>query len=68
MISDNYSGDPYMPRDLNAAGVTVLVGVLLLAAIGGLIYIGGPSDLSVATNDSRPPITQQPSARGSSLE
>ena len=55
---DPYSNEP--PRDLdeNSAGVMILVGALLFAAMGGFIYLfAGPSVLNVATNDVRPAIT-----------
>ncbi|MGE3987541.1 hypothetical protein [Pseudorhodoplanes sp.] len=54
------------PRDANraSASVAILLGALLLAAIGSFIYFyAGPGE-NVATNDIRPPITQ-PSTTGS---
>ncbi|HWV52271.1 hypothetical protein [Pseudorhodoplanes sp.] len=60
--------DPYRDsRDIESggSGATILLGALLLAAIGGFIYFYAmPGDQSVATNDMRPPITQ-PSTTGS---
>ncbi|HWV41245.1 hypothetical protein [Pseudorhodoplanes sp.] len=60
---------PYRhPRDLDrssGSGAAILLGALLLAAIGGFIYFySTPTDQSVVTNDIRPPITQ-PSTTGS---
>jgi hypothetical protein len=55
----------YRNEDRAAAGAAILLGALLLAAIGGFIYFySGTSDRSIATNDLRPPITQ-PSTTGS---
>ena len=56
---DPYSNEP--PRDLDdySGGVAILVGALLLAALGG-IYFASPSDQAY---DIRPPITQ-PSTTG----
>jgi hypothetical protein len=55
----------YRNEDRAAAGAAILLGALLLAAIGGFVYfysgIGGDR---VATTDLRPPITQ-PSTTGS---
>ena len=50
-------------RDLDdySGGVAILVGALLLAALGGFIYFAGPSDRSI--RQIRPPITQ-PSTTG----
>lgn len=60
--------DPYRDyRDPNpgGAGAPILLGALLLAALGGFIYFfTGPGDQTVATNEMRPPITQ-PSTTGS---
>jgi hypothetical protein len=54
----------YRDEDRIAAGATILLGALLLAAIGGFLYFyAGPGDQNVATNDIRPPITQ-PSTTG----
>lgn len=57
---DPYSNEP--PRDLDdySGGVAILVGALLLAALGGFIYFASPSDQAY---DIRPPITQ-PSTTG----
>lgn len=59
--------DPYRDyREANAtgAGAPILLGALLLAALGGFIYFfTGPADQTVATNEMRPPITQ-PSTTG----
>ena len=69
MTYDPYSNDP--PRDdLEpysagvAIGVVVVLGALMFGAIVGFIF-AGPSDMKLATNDLRPPITQ-PSTTGSS--
>lgn len=71
MTYDPYRNDPpeeayreYRDEDRVAAGASILLGALLLAAIGGFIYFyaGAPSQ-SVATNEIRPPITQ-PSTTG----
>jgi hypothetical protein len=54
--------DPY--RDYRkqtraGAGAAILLGALLLAAIGGFIYFySGVPESGVATNDTRPPIAQ----------
>jgi hypothetical protein len=54
----------YRNEDRTAAGAAILLGAVLLAAIGGLIYFySGASDRNIATNDLRPPITQ-PSTTG----
>jgi len=54
----------YRNEDRTAAGAAILLGVLLLAAIGGFIYFfAATGDRSVATADIRPPITQ-PSTTG----
>jgi len=54
----------YRTEDRTSAGAAILLGALLLAAIGGFIYFySGPSEQSIAT-DMRPPITQ-PSTTGS---
>lgn len=60
--------DPYRdPRDPKekGAGAGLLLGALLLAALGGFIYFFNAGDQNVATNEVRPPITQ-PSTTGSS--
>ena len=65
---DQYSNEP--PRDLDdySGGVAILVGALLLAALGGFIYLySGPSDQNLATNDAHPPIIRQ-STTGSSAD
>ncbi len=72
MTYDPYRND--MPRDAyrdhrdleqTGSGASLLLGALLLAAIGGFLYFyASPSDQSVATNEIRPPITQ-PSTTGS---
>jgi hypothetical protein len=59
--------DPYREyRDPNgtSAGAGLLLGALLLAALGGFIYFFSTGDQNVATNEMRPPITQ-PSTTGS---
>jgi hypothetical protein len=57
--------DPYeKPYRVGAAdsqtgfGAALLLGALLLAAIGGFIYYGSSDQPSVASNDMRPPIIQ----------
>jgi hypothetical protein len=64
--------DPYRPQDpyenpyrvthdgQDTAGVSaaILLGALLLAAIGGFIYFSGGDRAIVANNELRPPITQ----------
>lgn len=61
--------DPYRDpdeRDPNqsGAGAAILLGALLLAALGGFIYFFNTDAQNLATNDIRPPITQ-PSTTGS---
>lgn len=55
--------DPHRDyRDQNraGAGAAMLLGALLLAAIGGFVYFfAGIADRSVAIDDIRPPITQR---------
>ncbi len=53
-------------RDPNSAssGAAILLGAVLLAAIGAFIYFYTDAGEQVATNDMRPPITQ-PSTTGS---
>lgn len=54
----------YRNEDRAAAGAAILLGALLLAAIGGFIYFNAGTGDRVATTDLRPPITQ-PSTTGS---
>jgi hypothetical protein len=72
MTFDPYRDDPHRnavpppdpARDYGSqqragAGAAILLGALLLAAIGGFIYFfAGIGDRSAATTDIRPPITQ----------
>jgi hypothetical protein len=61
---DPYENPYRVHNDINAfdhtAGVggVLLLGALLLAAIGGFIYYGGGDHATVANNELRPPITQ----------
>jgi len=69
MTYDPYRNQPppdrYRDEDRAAAGAAILLGALLLAAIGGFIYFNsGLSDRGVAIHDIRPPITQ-PATTGS---
>lgn len=41
-----------------SVGTALLLGALLLAAIGGFVYYSSSDEPSVAGNDMRPPITQ----------
>jgi hypothetical protein len=65
---DQIPQDPHRyPRDpeRGGAGAAILLGAVLLAAIGGFIYFFTSDAQQVATNsDMRPPITQ-PSTTGS---
>ena len=50
------------------AGAAILLGVLLIVAIGGFVfYFAGAGNRSATVNDMRPPITQ-PSSNGSAAE
>jgi hypothetical protein len=72
MTYDPYRNEPphdpyreYRNEDRAGAGAAILLGALLLAAIGGFIYFySGVPEQGVASNDMRPLITQ-PSTTGS---
>jgi hypothetical protein len=55
--------DPYRYNDLEpysvgvVIGAVIVFGALMFGVIVGFIFVG-PSDLKLATNDIRPPITQ----------
>ena len=58
--------DPYHRDPEDGSGGTMMLGALVLLAIGGFVYFFGTSDnTNVASNDLRPPVTQSsPSTTG----
>jgi hypothetical protein len=71
MTYDPYSNastppDPRYRDPEGGTGAGIMVGALMLLALGGFIYFyAGSSETNVATNDIRPPITQQQGTTGS---
>ncbi len=58
----------YRDEVRTGAGAAILLGVLLLVAIGGFVfYFAGSGDQSATTEQMRPPITQ-PATNGSAAE